>query len=118
MSDKHFSHEKVCFLAAEVGKEFESLINKHGFDTISDLMSKVVSILEYLDYLNSEKDAERQQVEDLLAKISFLEKEKARSDGKQESMQNDLEQIEEEWRQEHSRDFFLDFWISCNYRIR
>ncbi|KAI1729398.1 JNKSAPK-associated protein-1 domain-containing protein [Ditylenchus destructor] len=48
--------EKVQMLASSIYKEFEAMIQKHGQDSVKDLMPLVVNVLENLDLAYLEKE--------------------------------------------------------------
>ena len=55
------------------GKEFEILIDSHGPDHVTQLMQKVISALEHLESLSSEKEGENHLVDTLKTTITRLE---------------------------------------------
>lgn len=90
----------VYDIAADIGKEFEVLIDSHGPEHVTQLMQKVISALEHLEKLSGSCDAERETIENLRTTISHLELEDTKK--KEETQRNakELEQIEEHYKQE------------------
>ncbi|KAL3116101.1 hypothetical protein niasHT_007401 [Heterodera trifolii] len=54
--ESHVMSEKVQTIASSIYREFETMIQKHGQESIKDLMSLVVNVLESLDTAYQEKD--------------------------------------------------------------
>ena len=68
----------VYDMAADIGKEFELVIDSHGPEHISGLMQKVISALEHLERFAAEADAEEENMEQLRSTITHLEREEAK----------------------------------------
>jgi len=90
----------VYDIAANIGKEFEVLIDSHGPEHVTPLMQKVISALEDLEKLAATRDQERETIDSLKTTISHLELEDTKK--KEETQRNakELEQIEEHYKQE------------------
>jgi len=90
----------VYDLAADIGKEFEVLIDSHGPEHVTQLMQKVISSLEHLEKLATLGDAERETIENLKTTISHLELEDTKKIEERQRNSKELEQIEEHYKQE------------------
>jgi len=90
----------VYDLAADIGKEFEVLIDSHGPEHVTQLMQKVISSLEQLEKLATLGDAERETIENLNTTISHLELEDTKKIEERQRNSKELEQIEEHYKQE------------------
>lgn len=66
----------VYDLAAEIGKEFEKLIDEYGTDIIRELMTKVIVTLEYLESSTVVIDRLQSELFDIKSKVQQLEYEK------------------------------------------
>jgi len=90
----------VYDIAANIGKEFEVLIDSHGPEHVTPLMQKVISALEDLEKLAATRDLEKETIDSLKTTISHLEIEDTKK--KEETQRNakELEQIEEHYKQE------------------
>ena len=55
------------------GKEFEILIDSHGPEHVTQLMQKVISVLEHLEQLSAEQEGENTLVDTLKTTITHLE---------------------------------------------
>lgn len=66
----------VYDLAAEIGKEFEKLIDEYGSDVIRELMTKVIVTLEYLESSTVVIDRLQSELFDIKSKVQQLEYEK------------------------------------------
>ncbi|XP_074642764.1 RILP-like protein 1 isoform X3 [Tubulanus polymorphus] len=86
--------------ASSIGKEFENLIENYGVDAISNLMPKVIRILEHLEALAQNSERENIEVNDLRIAVEKLQVEKTERAGERTRYEKELEQIEEVWRTE------------------
>ncbi|GFW32852.1 RILP-like protein homolog [Trichonephila clavipes] len=104
--DKHVDSQifvgDVYDLAAEIGKEFEKLIDICGTDTIRELMTKVIVTLEYLESSTVIVDRLQSELYDIKAKVQQLEYEKLERAEFRSKLDQELEIIEENWRKETS----------------
>ncbi|KAF8784399.1 RILP-like protein like protein [Argiope bruennichi] len=104
--DKHVDSQifvgDVYDLAAEIGKEFEKLIDVCGADTIRELMTKVIVTLEYLESSTVVVDRLQSELYDIRAKVQQLEYEKLERAEFRSKLDQELEIIEENWRKETS----------------
>jgi len=98
--DMALSVADVYDIAADIGKEFEVLIDSHGPDHVTQLMQKVISTLEHLEKLAALGDAERETIENLRTTISHLELEDTKKNEERQRNSKELEQIEEHYKQE------------------
>lgn len=62
--------------AASIGKEFEKIIDLYGTDSITDLMPKVIKVLEQLEALAQTNERENAQISELQITVHKLEAEK------------------------------------------
>lgn len=69
---------EVYDVAADIGKEFEAVIDSHGPDHVSALMQKVISALEHLELFAAGGDAQEDALDRLRATVSHLERGEAR----------------------------------------
>jgi len=90
----------VYDMAANIGKDFEGLIDKHGPDEVSSLMTKVINVLENLEKLASERASEDQTLENLRSTIIHYEHEEVKKNEERIRHSNELEQIEDHYKQE------------------
>lgn len=90
----------VYDIAADIGKEFEILIDSHGPEHVTHLMQKVISALEHLERLSSECENENQLVDTLRTTITRLELEDNKRSEERQRHDRELEQIEEHYKQE------------------
>lgn len=106
----------VYDMASEIGKEFEKLIDANGPEMVSHVLPKVITVLENLESLAIKNERENTVVHDLMSKITRLEMEKIeKAEDRQrfeavsfssfnlkiiENSFQELEQIEEHWREE------------------
>lgn len=90
----------VYELAADIGREFEKLINLHGSELLQGLMPKVVSTLELLEKISIQSEQERTTVQDLHNTISLLEHEKREKANDRLRYEKEIEQLEENWKKE------------------
>ena len=66
----------VYDIAATIGKEFEKIIDNYGPETVTDLMPKVIYVLEQLEYLAGRNQKENTEISDLRLAVERLEAEK------------------------------------------
>ena len=62
--------------AAAIGQEFEKIIDIHGPETISDLMPKVIQVLEQLEILAGKNQAENAEINELRLTVERLQADK------------------------------------------
>jgi len=90
----------VYDMAADIGREFESLIDSHGAEHVTALMQKVISALEHLEALSGERDAERSTIDSLQTQVKHLELEDSKKMEERQRNAKELEQVEEHYKQE------------------
>ncbi|KAG8199175.1 hypothetical protein JTE90_016006 [Oedothorax gibbosus] len=90
----------VYGLAADLGKEFEKLIDICGPEEIKELMTKVIVTLEYLESSSVVIDALQTELYDIKARVDQLEYEKLERADFRNKLDQELEIIEENWRKE------------------
>ncbi|XP_055621278.1 RILP-like protein homolog [Toxorhynchites rutilus septentrionalis] len=88
----------VYDLAANIGKEFEKIIDENGPDSVSGLIPKVIHILELLETIIISRENESSLVQDLNDKISQLEIDKSEKAEFKKKADKEMESIEEQWR--------------------
>lgn len=66
----------VYDIAASIGKEFESIIDKYGPYSVSNLMPKVISVLEELEDFATKFESEGREIITLQTAVHRLELEK------------------------------------------
>ena len=88
----------VYDIAADIGKEFEHLIDHHGAEEVTSLMQKVISALEHLEVLVQNSEAELQTIEDLRKTIEHLEHEDNKKADERLKYARDIEQVEEHYK--------------------
>jgi len=98
--DKNLNLVDVYDIAADIGKEFEELIDHHGADQVTSLMQKVISALEHLEVLVQKNDSELVLIEDLKKTIEHLEHEDTKKNDERHKYARDIEQVEEHFKQE------------------
>ncbi|CAG0897721.1 unnamed protein product [Darwinula stevensoni] len=91
---------EVYELAAEVGKEFERIMDQYGHDCLGGLMPKVITILEHLEAQAVKHEQESSAIDDLQAKIKKLERERVEKAEYRARFEKELETTEETWAQE------------------
>jgi len=94
----------VYDIAADIGKEFEELIDQHGAEQVTTLMQKVISALEQLEVLVQRNDSEQLLIEDLRRTIEHLEHEDSKKNDERHKYAKDIEQVEEYYKAE-GRDY-------------
>lgn len=62
--------------AALIGKDFEYLIEQYGVEAVTDLMPKVIRVLEQLEYLASKNERENEVILQMESTITRLNLEK------------------------------------------
>ncbi|KAM3184298.1 hypothetical protein ACTXT7_008628 [Hymenolepis weldensis] len=70
------SVSEVYEMAAAIGKDFETLIDRHGGDIVCGLMPKVIHILEELEEQSAKRDSQLAEVAALQAAVERLEADK------------------------------------------
>lgn len=90
----------VYDMAADIGREFEALIDSHGADHITGLMQKVISALEHLEALSGERDAEAATIDKLQSQVKHLELEDSKKVEERQRNAKELEQVEEHYKAE------------------
>jgi len=98
--DKNLNLVDVYDIAADIGKEFEELIDHHGAEQVTSLMQKVISALEHLEVLVQKNDSELLLIEDLKKTIEHLEHEDTKKNDERHKYARDIEQVEEHFKQE------------------
>jgi len=98
--EKNLNLVDVYDIAADIGKEFEELIDHHGADQVTSLMQKVISALEHLEVLVQKNDNELILIEDLKKTIEHLEHEDSKKNDERHKYARDIEQVEEHFKQE------------------
>ncbi|XP_064612688.1 RILP-like protein 1 isoform X2 [Liolophura sinensis] len=86
--------------ASMIGKEFEKIIDIHGVDAVTDLMPKVIRCLEQLEVLANKNEKENHEIVELRYLVEKLENQKAEAAQMRVKYEQELEQIEDNWRQE------------------
>ena len=67
----------VYDIAASIGKEFELIIDNHGPEAVTELMPKVITVLEHLENLASRNQKENAEIVELRYAVEKLQAEKA-----------------------------------------
>lgn len=93
--------EHVYDLAAEIGDEFQKMIDNLGSDVVKSLMPKVIKVLEHLEMLSIRKDDVESQLDSLKLSIYELEHQKGLSAQNQCKYEYEMEIIDENWRKEN-----------------
>ncbi|XP_067934561.1 RILP-like protein 1 isoform X2 [Watersipora subatra] len=86
--------------AALIGKDFEYLIEQYGVETVTDLMPKVIRVLEQLEYLAGKYEKENEELLHLESTIKRLHSEKDERTKERQQYEQEIEQIEESYRKE------------------
>ena len=97
----------VYDIAADIGKEFEHLIDNHGAEEVTSLMQKVISALEHLEVLVQNSESELQTIEDLRKTIEHLEHEDNKKADERLKYARDIEQVEEHYKVISDRNIFF-----------
>ena len=66
----------VYDVAASIGKEFERIIDSYGPEAVTELMPKVINVLEQLEILASSNQKENAEISELRIDIERLTAEK------------------------------------------
>jgi len=90
----------VYDIAADIGKEFESLISDDGAEKVTQLMQKVIAALEHLEVLVHNNDNEQTYLEDLRRTIEHLELEDTKKNEERIRYARDIEQVEEHFKED------------------
>jgi len=98
--ERNLSLVDVYDIAADIGKEFEELIDLHGPDQVTQLMQKVISALEQLEVLVQRNDSELLMIEELRRTIEHLEHEDNKKTEERHKYARDIEQVEEHFKLE------------------
>jgi len=98
--EKNLSLVDVYDIAADIGKEFENIIDNEGAEKVTTLMQKVICALEHLEFLVQKNDNEQLFVEDLRRTIEHLELEDTKKNNERIRYARDIEQVEEHFKQE------------------
>lgn len=62
--------------AALIGKDFEYLIEQYGVEAVTDLMPKVIRVLEQLEFLAAKNEKENEELLQMEATVKRLSSEK------------------------------------------
>jgi len=98
--DRNLNLVDVYDIAADIGKEFEELIDLHGPDQVTQLMQKVISALEQLEVLVQRNDSELLMIDELRRTIEHLEHEDNKKTEERHKYARDIEQVEEHYKLE------------------
>lgn len=98
--DRNLNLVDVYDIAADIGKEFEELIDQHGPDQVTQLMQKVIAALEQLEVLVQRNDSELLLIEELRRTIEHLEHEDSKKTEERLRYARDIEQVEEHFKLE------------------
>jgi len=98
--DKNLNLVDVYDIAADIGKEFEQMIDHHGAEEVTSLMQKVISALEHLEILVQNNETEQLMIEDLKKTIEHLEHEETKKADERLKYARDIEQVEEHFKAE------------------
>jgi len=99
-ADRSLNLVDVYDIAADIGKEFEELIDLHGPDQVTQLMQKVIAALEQLEVLVQRNDGELLLIEELRRTIEHLEHEDTKKSEERVRYARDIEQVEEHFKLE------------------
>merc|ERR1719471_1069412 len=114
--DKNLNLVDVYDIAADIGKEFEHLIDHHGAEEVTSLMQKVISALEHLEQLVQNSETELQMIEDLRKTIEHLEHEDNKKADERLKYARDIEQVEEHYKVRLLQDLLCS--LNCFLRLR
>jgi len=98
--DRTLNLVDVYDMAADIGKEFEILIDQHGAEQVTQLMQKVISALEQLELLVQKNDSELLLIEDLRKTIEHMQHEDNKKVEASHKYARDIEQVEEHFKAE------------------
>lgn len=90
----------VYDIAASIGKEFETIIDRYGPDSVANLMPKVISVLEELEDFAQRFDSEGRELIALQLAVQRLELEKLDRAQDQNRSEKEFEQLEATWQSE------------------
>lgn len=93
--------EDVYDLAAEIGDEFQKLIDNLGSDSVKCLMPKVIRVLEHLEVMCVVKEDFQSQMDLMKQNIFDLENDKRLRATNLNKYQLEMESIDEHWRKEN-----------------
>jgi hypothetical protein len=93
--------EDVYELAAEIGDEFQKLIDSLGSDSVKYLMPKVIRVLEHLEVLSLRKEDFESELDSLKLNLYELEHQKCERQELHNKYQLEMELIDENWRKEN-----------------
>lgn len=74
--EEYVSVVDVYDSAALIGKDFEYLIEQYGVEAVTDLMPKVIKVLEQLEFLAAKSEKENDELLELVSTIKRLQSEK------------------------------------------
>jgi len=86
--------------AADIGKEFEAVIDTHGPEHVAALMGKVITALEHLERLAADGEAREEAGQRLRDTVERMERENAKRAEERARATRELEQIEEHYKAE------------------
>ncbi|KAF6029869.1 RILPL1 [Bugula neritina] len=98
--EEYVSVVDVYDSAALIGKDFEYLIEQYGVEAVTDLMPKVIKVLEQLEFLAAKSEKENDELLELVSTIKRLQSEKEERAKEKARYEQELEQIEESYRSE------------------
>ncbi|KAL5277951.1 RILPL1 family protein [Megaselia abdita] len=90
----------VYELASDIGKECEKIIEKFGADSVTNLMPVVINTLELLEAVTAKTERDNTTIQELTEKIQKLEGDKIEKAEYRKRFEQEIEAIEEQWRQE------------------
>ncbi|ELT88429.1 hypothetical protein CAPTEDRAFT_107521 [Capitella teleta] len=90
----------VYDIAATIGKEFEKIIDNYGPEAVTELMPKIITVLEHLEILSNNNQKENAEISELRFSIERLQADKKAKHEERMKYEKELEQIEETWRNE------------------
>ncbi|KFD53040.1 hypothetical protein M513_06156, partial [Trichuris suis] len=97
---RHITVVDIYDLAAVIGKDFERLIEQFGSESFAELVPKVISALELLESFAGRNERESQEIDRLSLAVSRLEADKLEKKEGIIKFQQELEQIEENYKAE------------------
>ncbi|CAK9292502.1 unnamed protein product [Gordionus sp. m RMFG-2023] len=89
--------------AADIGKEFERLIDVFGTNEFVNFMPKVVKVLEELEALAERNEQDNLEISNLTYAVEKLETEKTERKWEKLKYEKELEQMEDDWKGESSQ---------------
>ncbi|XP_047739031.1 RILP-like protein homolog isoform X1 [Hyalella azteca] len=98
--DFRFSVVDVYDIAADIGKEFEKIIEVYGSDALTSLMPRVITALEQLERLAERQETSGAVIDELRNAIASLEHQKLGLAEHRQKFARDLEDIERDMREE------------------